>query len=265
MDWQGHNLHFSDHVIHYYGNDNVGKPALVFCHGFSDNGLCWHRVALRFTDQFDIYLLDARNHGQSSRGIASAEDMTQDLADAITALELEPVIAVGHSMGAGTVAALAADYPHLVAKMILEDPAWSDEDDTQKTKGMRKRAKGFAKYLEMIARLSDDQLLAMGRAQHPQWSLDDFPNWVQSKREVDELALKGLTRSPWQTLIQNITCPALLLYADETSDGIVQQKVVDQILSLNPCFQCTQITGAGHNLRREQFEAYIIAVEGFLS
>ena len=265
MHWQAHDLHFSDHVLHYHGNGNAGKPALVFCHGFSDNGLCWHRVALRFTDQFDIYLLDARNHGQSSRGMVSAEDMAQDLADVITTLKLAPIIAVGHSMGAGTVAALAADHPHLVARIILEDPAWSDEDDTQKTKGMRKRAKGFAKYLEMITRLSDDQLLAMGRAQHPQWSLDDFPNWVQSKREVDELALKGLTRSPWQTLIQTINCPALLLYADETSDGIVQQKVVDQILSLNPCFQCTQIIGAGHNLRREQFEAYITAVEGFLS
>ena len=88
---------------------------------------------------------------------------------------------------------------------------------------------------------------------------------MQSKREVDGFALKGLIRSPWQTLIQNITCPALLLYADETSDGIVQQKVVDQILSLNPCFQCKQITGAGHNLRHEQFEAYITAIEAFLN
>jgi hypothetical protein len=40
---------------------------------------------------------------------------------------------------------------------------------------------------------------------------------------------------------------------------------VDQILSLNPCFQCKQITGAGHNLRREQFEAYITAIEAFLN
>lgn len=264
MDWQGHNLHFSDHVIHYYGNGNAGKPALVFCHGFSDNGLCWHRVALRFTDEFDIYLLDARNHGQSSRGEISADDMTQDLADVITALKLAPIIAVGHSMGAGTVAALAADYPHLVAKIILEDPAWSDEVNTKTTKSMRRRAEGFEKYLEMLPRLSDDQLLAMGRAQHPKWSLDDFPCWVQSKREVDVLALKGLTRSPWQSFIQRINCPSLLLYADETSDGIVQQKTVDHIVNLNPCFQSRQITAAGHNIRREQFEAYVTAIEAFL-
>ena len=79
MHWHAHDLRISDRNIHYYRNGNAGKPALVFCHGFSDNGLCWHRVAGCFTDQFDIYLLDARNHGQSSRGAASAEDMTQDL------------------------------------------------------------------------------------------------------------------------------------------------------------------------------------------
>jgi pimeloyl-ACP methyl ester carboxylesterase len=265
MDWQGHNLHINDDVIHYYRNGNSGRTPLVFCHGFSDNGLCWYRVAERFTDQFDIYLLDARNHGQSSRGIASAQDMTQDVAAVITTLKLEPVIAVGHSMGAGTVAALAADSPQLVSKIVLEDPAWSDEIDTKNTKRLQERAAGFAKYLEMIPKLSDEQLLAMGRAQHPSWSLEDFPSWVQSKREVDVLALKGLNRTPWQRLVQRINCPSLLLYADETSDGIVQQKVVDQILSLNPRFQCKQITGAGHNLRREQFEAYVTAIEAFLN
>ena len=261
MDWHAHDLRISDRNIHYYRNGNTGKPALVFCHGFSDNGLCWHRVAGRFTDQFDIYLLDARNHGQSSRGAASAQDMIQDLAEVITTLKLAPVIAVGHSMGAGTVAGLAADYPHLVFKIILEDPAWSDEVDT---KSMRKRAAGFETYLEMIPRLSDDQLLAMGRAQHPKWSSEDFPSWVQSKREVDVLALKGLSKRPWRTLVQRINCPTLLLYADETSDGIVQQKMVDQILKLNPCFKSRQITDAGHNIRREQFDAYVSAVGDFL-
>ena len=89
-------------------------------------------------------------------------------------------------------------------------------------------------------------------------------SWVQSKREVDVLALKGLPKGPWQTLVQRINCPTLLLYADETSDGIVQQKMVDQILKLNPCFKSRQITDAGHNIRREQFDAYVSAVGDFL-
>ncbi len=264
MDWQANDLRISDRVTHYYRNGNTGKPTLVFCHGFSDNGLCWHKVAFALTQQFDIVLLDARNHGQSSRGAVSPKDMTQDLADVITTLNLAPVIAVGHSMGASTVARLAADYPNLVSRIVLEDPAWFDEADAKPLKGQRRRAAGFAKYLEMITRLSNDQLLAMGQAQHPKWPLDEFPNWVQSKREVDVLALKGLAPPPWQALVDSINCPALLLHADETSDGILKQPVVDQILTLNPCFQAIQIKDAGHNLRRAQFEPFMAAIKAFL-
>lgn len=264
IDWQGYNLSINDRVIHYARNDNTGKPALVFCHGFSDNGLCWRKVASALTDQFDIVLLDARNHGESSRGAVSTEDLVQDLADVITALNLPPVLAAGHSMGAGTVASLAENYPHLVSRIILEDPAWSDDTETQHPKGMQKRAAGFAKYLDMINRLSDDQLLAMGQAQHPRWSSDDFPDCVQSKRQVDVLALQGLKRVQWGNLVQSIKCPTLLLYADENSDCIIRRSIVDEILALNPLFQPVQIKDAGHNIRRKQFKPFMEAFKAFL-
>ncbi len=111
MDWQGHNLHINDDVIHYYRNGNSGRTPLVFCHGFSDNGLCWYRVAERFTDQFDIYLLDARNHGQSSRGIASAQDMTQDVAAVITALRARAGYRRGSLNGRGHSCQLSPRIP----------------------------------------------------------------------------------------------------------------------------------------------------------
>ncbi|MGK0400870.1 MAG: hypothetical protein ACJASJ_001024 [Candidatus Azotimanducaceae bacterium] len=54
------------------------------------------------------------------------------------------------------------------------------------------------------------------------------------------------------------------MHADETSDGILKQPVVDQILTLNPFFQAIQIKDAGHNLRREQFEPFMAAIKAFL-
>ena len=44
-------------VYHRTGGD---KPPLVLCHGITDNGLCFTRVARELEDAFDIIMLDAR-------------------------------------------------------------------------------------------------------------------------------------------------------------------------------------------------------------
>jgi len=41
--------------LHYWRTGDGSKPAVVMCHGFSDNGLCWRPVAQRLQDAFDIF------------------------------------------------------------------------------------------------------------------------------------------------------------------------------------------------------------------
>jgi len=50
---------------HYYrtGGD---KPSLILLHGFSENGLCWSRVAKALEQDNDVIMVDARGHGLSS-------------------------------------------------------------------------------------------------------------------------------------------------------------------------------------------------------
>ena len=49
---------------HYYrtGGD---KPPLLLVHGFTDNGLCWTRLARVLQRDYDIIMPDARGHGLS--------------------------------------------------------------------------------------------------------------------------------------------------------------------------------------------------------
>lgn len=116
----------------------------------------------------------------------------------------------------------------------------------------------------MIERLSDAQLLAFGKAQQPNWDDEDFTAWVQSKRQVSTLALAGLKYSDWQARVKEIHCPALLIHADDSRDGILTPTVVDAVLASNTCFSAEAIKNAGHNIRRDQFEAYILALRRFL-
>src|SRR5438105_827227 len=76
---------------HYYrtGGD---RPALILLHGFSENGLCWSRVAKALEQDYDVIMVDARGHGLSSGPQTgySQELLTQDVVGLIHELGLQP-------------------------------------------------------------------------------------------------------------------------------------------------------------------------------
>ena len=70
-------------AYHRTGGDG---PVLVLSHGLTDNGLCWSRFASALGSAFDIVMLDARGHGESSRiGVQRAQSPGEDIAQAVDA------------------------------------------------------------------------------------------------------------------------------------------------------------------------------------
>lgn len=109
--------------LRYYrsGGD---KPALVFAHGMTDMGLCWTRVAESLVPKYDVVLYDARGHGESDAPATGhdPESRSEDLRGLLAALNLEKPRLLGHSLGAMTVALLAAkcpQWPHSIVLRIL--------------------------------------------------------------------------------------------------------------------------------------------------
>lgn len=111
--------------IHYYhAVPAPGKPVIVMCHGVTDIGLCWTTLTWKLQDSYDIYMLDARGHGLSDPATTSdgRDTVVKDLMEAVRALKLEKPILMGHSMGAGTVMRVGADYPDFAKAVIMLDP-----------------------------------------------------------------------------------------------------------------------------------------------
>ncbi len=50
-------------TTHYYRSDGRNKPSILLLHGFTDNGLCWSRVAHELEGSYDVVMTDARGHG----------------------------------------------------------------------------------------------------------------------------------------------------------------------------------------------------------
>ena len=134
--------------IHYYRTEKTAqtpsRPSLVLLHGITDSGLCWPRVVKALAPEYDMILPDARGHGLSAKPAAgyAPQDHAADIAGLIRGLGLNRPILIGHSMGAGVSATVAALYPDLVSGVILEDPPWrpgSDEGTPEEQAAARQR------------------------------------------------------------------------------------------------------------------------------
>ena len=86
--WNEGNVVVGGLPLHFYRTGGTDKPTLLLDHGFSDNGLCWTRVAQKMEAEFDLIMVDARNHGKSGQGICSSDDLADDLAAVISGLSL---------------------------------------------------------------------------------------------------------------------------------------------------------------------------------
>lgn len=274
-DWFSGDVVANGIQIHYYrtGGD---KPPLVLSHGFSDNGLCWIRAAQVLENDYDVIMPDARGHGLSGapeKGYTTA-DRAADLAGFIQALRLDNPALMGHSMGAATTAAAAVQYPDLVSRIVLEDPPWFEEGspwarDRMNLSPEQRRAQAEQRRAEIIQRKSQtrEEIMAFGRQQSPTWDEIEFGPWADSKRQLSPnvVSFEEEARTPWPDVVHGIRCPALLVIGDPEMRSIVTPETARQAAEMNSLVQVVQIDGAGHNIRREQFETFIQAVTGFLA
>src|SRR6202165_486949 len=87
--------------LHYLDWPREGAPTMLLVHGFAGHALSWDVFGAAMSRHFNVIALDQRGHGDSEWADEyTTEHSVSDLAEFITALELERVVLVGHSMGA---------------------------------------------------------------------------------------------------------------------------------------------------------------------
>src|ERR687893_1332413 len=100
------------------------EPPLVLVHGaFSDHKTNWEFVKPLFEKQFTIYAIARRGRGETDATEGhSLEDESRDVVAVIKSIGA-PVFLLGHSYGAQTALAAAAQVPDRVRKLVLYEPA----------------------------------------------------------------------------------------------------------------------------------------------
>jgi len=98
-----------------------GEP-LIIIHGFLGMGDNWKSLAGRFSNDFEVHLIDQRNHGRSFHANDfSYEILVDDLLQYVNHYQLKKINLLGHSMGGKTAMLFAVNYPEIVNKLIVAD------------------------------------------------------------------------------------------------------------------------------------------------
>lgn len=100
-----------------------GRPMLVLhgVFGMSDN---WNTFGKKFSEYFEVHLIDLRNHGRSFHADAfDYELMVDDVYQYVLYHNLQYVNLLGHSMGGKVAQFFALKYPQFVENLIVVDIA----------------------------------------------------------------------------------------------------------------------------------------------
>ena len=106
-----------------YKKYGEGQP-LIIVHGLFGMLDNWQTLGKKFAEDFEVYLVDQRNHGHSPKSDEmNYRVMAEDLHEFILDHNLTDVILLGHSMGGKTVMTYATQHEEYLDKLIVVDIA----------------------------------------------------------------------------------------------------------------------------------------------
>jgi pimeloyl-ACP methyl ester carboxylesterase len=119
MELTAHELELHGHRVSYR---RAGSgPALLLLHGITDSSATWEGVAPALADHFTLIAPDLLGHGESAtpRGDYSLGAHASGARDLLTALGIERVTVVGHSLGGGIAMQFAYQFPERCERLVL--------------------------------------------------------------------------------------------------------------------------------------------------
>ena len=269
---QSHMIDLPAGRFHYlsWGEEHTELPCALLLHGITSSALSWIRVAPALADRYRVYALDMRGHGDSikpSKGAYSLRHSADDAAAFMNVLGLERPLLMGHSWGGATAMVLASGFESqkpvpLFSKVILEDPAYDFG-----LSGSEERAIFYTKDIGRPA----DELRAEITADNPGWTQVDVEGKIDALHKVTREAVMSVYAEAGEEgdllpLLAQIVAPTLLLRADASLNTTLDEAAWErakQYLSANS--RAVQIDGAAHNIHRSKFDAFMQAVNDFLS
>ena len=99
-------------------------PKLVILHGLFGSGENWRSIAKDLATQYQVCLLDLRNHGRSFHSPSmDYKEMAMDIKKWLDDNHIKSTHLLGHSMGGKVAMVFALCYPQYIDRLIIADIA----------------------------------------------------------------------------------------------------------------------------------------------
>ena len=202
----------------------VGAPAMVFAHGFGCDQSMWRFVAPAFEATHQVALFDHVGAGGSDlraydpQRYGSLEGYADDVVQIVEALDLGPVVLVGHSVSAMIGVLAAGRRPDLFDRLVLVGPSPRYVDDGDYRGGF-----SAAEIDELLETMDDNYLgwsafiapVIMGNANRPELG-DELTN---SFCRTDPAIARRFARTTFladnRADLAGVSTPALVLQCRE--------------------------------------------------
>jgi esterase len=97
-------------------------PALVILHGLYGSSDNWMGIANNLKNEFEIFIPDLRNHGQSPKSsLMNYTSMRNDVLGFFEQNKIEKAVLLGHSMGGRVAIDFALNFPEKISHLVVVD------------------------------------------------------------------------------------------------------------------------------------------------
>ena len=253
-------------------------PPLVLLHGVTRMHGDWAGVLDGLRASSRVVAIDQRGHGGSGRsGRYLVVDYVCDAMRIVREEIGEPVVILGHSLGAMVAAGVAAALPALVRGVVLEDPpfhamgeriagsAWAAQ-----FAGMQAAARSGGTVGELAAALADISLPRPGGGRIRLGTIRDAAalEWSAAcLARLDPEVLTPVVAGRWLdgydpvAIARQIRCPCVLLQADPAAGGALADDEAAAFVAAIAGCEVERFPGSGHQLHWQHPDRIVAAVE----
>jgi len=280
---QFHTVKLNDGQFHYAEAAGPG-PALVILHGLTGSHAEFLHLVPELARQAHVYVFDLRGHGRSEWTTTGYQiaDYGRDVITFLQQIVGQPAIVLGHSLGGLVSTWLAANKPHLLQGIILEDTpfyiiqmprlgeAWFHTYFVALREHLDQHHANGVSLEEMVAYVG----LTPVDGEHTMLDVAG-PEAVRERalqlHQVDPATLDPILEGNFfngqepDDLLAQIRCPVHLVAAQSDRSGAMTVPDVQRAVAQMP--HCTHaiIEDASHDVHLDQPQAFLREVTQFLN